>query len=404
MAHESTTAPSCLSSFSRRSQSKALAPTASSNVSTLHVRSWGALALGVICAGVTGFVLFEDVLRNGAPITTDHVLTAAVIVITAAAGHMWWRRLWSSAFITGLGLLLIFGSGLVYLVVASGGRNAEVAANKRHAAHASNTERQDRLRKIAEAEYILASCPAAAPKRDYGERCGLRDAMAAECGSGKGKRCDGKSYSVSTYEAAVEGHRAALKGLPEQEEDGALKATARAIVAFQGVTAEEKDKAEQAYVERLEIVLPYIKALLVEVATIVFLGVGIGHRSAQNRSTGTVPLASTTANRTVRRIVPTTVTGGTVPQTATVLRPNFGRTVPRGTVPLTQDEALERLLAAITRGGIVPQDDLPELFHVRAKSTVSRWCKDWEERGVISRTVSGRQKFVMLRDRREQAG
>jgi hypothetical protein len=29
------------------------------------------------------------------------VLTAAVIVITAAAGHMWWRRLWSSAFITG---------------------------------------------------------------------------------------------------------------------------------------------------------------------------------------------------------------------------------------------------------------------------------------------------------------
>jgi hypothetical protein len=348
----------------------------------------------VICAGVTGFVLFEDVLRNDAPVTTDHVLTAAVIVITAAAGHMWWRRLWSSAFITGLGLLLIFGSGLVYLVVASGGRNTEVAANKRHAAHAGNTERQDRLRKIAEAEYILASCPAAAPKKDYGERCGLWDAMAAECGSGKGKRCDGKSYSVSTYEAAIEGHRAALKHLPEQEEDGAIKATARVIVAFKDMPTEYREKAEQSYVERLEIVLPYIKALLVEIATIVFLGVGIGHRSPQNRSTGTVPLARAAPQRTVRHTVPETVPRGTVPQTATVLRPNFGRAVLRGTVPLTQDEALERLLATIAHGGIVPQDYLPELFHVRAKSTVSRWCKDWEEREMISRSVSGRQKFV----------
>jgi len=393
MAHGITTRTSCLSSFSRQSPHKALAQTASSNISTLYVRSWGALALGVICGCVTGFVIFEDVLRNGAPVTTDHVLTAAVIVITAAAGHMWWRRLWSSAFITGLGLLLIFGSGLLYLVVASGGRNAEVAANKRNAAHFSNTERE-RIKPLMAIEEA--------------RKQKTQDQLDADCVKGKrGKgHCDGLRETLKVYTMAVKGYEAALKELgPEQEEDGALKPTARVIVAWKGVDEAEREKAEANYVARVELLIPYVKALLVEIATIVFLGVGLGHRS-RVRSTGTVPHSTTpTAERTVRRSAPATVPLGTVPQAANVLRPDFkGRTVPRGTVPqLTQDEALERLRATMAEGGLVPQDDLPELFHVRAKSTVSRWCKDWEERGLITRTQEGRQKFVTLFSQTGQA-
>jgi hypothetical protein len=221
----------------------------------------------VICAGVTGFVLFEDVLRNGAPITTDHVLTAAVIVITAAAGHMWWRRLWSSAFITGLGLLLIFGSGLVYLVVASGGRNAEVMIAKRNAAHFANTERE-RIKPLREVE----------EKRRQQTQARLQ----ADCVEGKkGKgHCDGLRASLAVYTMAVKGYDADLEKLgPEQEEDGALKSTARVIVAWQGVPETERAQAEAGYVERLQLLLPYVKALLVEIATVVFMGVAFGHRT-----------------------------------------------------------------------------------------------------------------------------
>ncbi len=406
MTHCTTRVPRCLSRFFGQSRSNAIQRNTSSSVlgspapasqsSALYVRSWGALALGVICAGVTGLVIFEDVLRNKAPITTDHVLTAAVIAITAAAGHMWWRRLWSSAFITGLGLLLIFGSGLVYLVVASGGRNAEVAANKRHAAHASNSERTDRLRKIAEAEYILASCPAGSPANDYGERCGLRDAMAAECGSGKGKRCDGKSYSVSTYEAAIEGHRSALKHLPALEEDGALKATARAIVAFKGVDGIEREKAERAYFERLEIALPYVKALLVEIATVVFLGVGIGHR-ATVAATVAIPTA-TVAGRSPA--VPRRSQPKAQPSRSATVAPSATVAQLRPTATIAQSEALA--LQLLQRGGTVvgqtpavAQEDIVRLFGGN-KSRASRWLGRLEQEGTIARWSEGRNKFVVL--------
>lgn len=366
----------------------------------MYVRSWGALALGVICAGVTGFVIFEDVLRNKAPVTTDHVLTAAVIVITAAAGHMWWRRLWSSAFITGLGLLLIFGSGLVYLVVASGGRNAEAAANKRHAAHAGNSERSDRFKKIAEAEYILASCPAEAPKKDYGERCGLRDAMTAECASGKKTKCEGKAYSVSTYEAAIEGHRVALKNLPAQEEDGALKATARAIVAFKGVSEAERETTERAYFERLEIVLPYVKALLVEIATVVFLGVGIGHRTAPSATFTHAAPTATVAAPAPRRPQPiaqpsrTTTASerdrATVASSATV-------TLFRPTATVAHSETLA--LQLLQRAGTVAQEDIVQLFGGN-KSRASRWLGRLEREGQVSRWSEGRNKFAALMEKR----
>jgi hypothetical protein len=413
MTHCTTRVPRCPSRFFGQSRTSALPHNTSSNISTsrsanedfsspqtptahastLYVRSWGALALGIICAGVTGLVIFEDVLRNKAPITTDHVLTAAVIAITAAAGHMWWRRLWSSVFITGLGLLLIFGSGLVYLVVASGGRNAEVAANKRHAAHASNSERTDRLRKIAEAEYILASCPAGSPAKDYGERCGLRDAMAAECGSGKGKRCDGKSYSVSTYEAAIEGHRSALKSLPALEEDGALKATARAIVAFKVVDGIEREKTERAYFDRLEIALPYVKALLVEIATVVFLGVGIGHRATVAATvatpTATVarhgPAVPRSSQPKAQLSHPATVAPAVTPSaTVTQLRP---------TATVAQSEALA--LQLLQRAGTVAQEDIVQLFGGN-KSRASRWLGRLEQEGTVARWSEGRNKFVVL--------
>ena len=397
MTHESIRAHSCLSAFSRQSRSNTLARTTSPNVSTpqashqhaptLFVRSWGALALGVICGAVTALVLFEDVLRNGARVTTDHVLTTAVIVIVAAAGHMWWRRLWSSAFITGLGLLLIFGSGLVYLVIASGGRNAEVMIAKRHAAQFANSERE-RIR------------PLLAIEEQRKQK--TQDKLQADCVDGKkGKgHCDGLRTTLSVYTMAVKGYEAALLELgPEQEEDGSLRSTARVIVAWQVIGEAEREKAEARYVERLQLLIPYVKALLVELATIVFLGVAFGHRSSES-----FPRETAVPQRTVRRPTPATVPG-TVPQTATVLRPNFGRTVLRSeTVPLTQDEALEQLRVAVAKSGTVPQDDLPELFNVRAKSTVSRWCKDWEARGLITRTQGGRQKYLALPRRAQECG
>lgn len=172
MAQQSTGSIGCLSAFFTSSRSKALASPSSTNISTLVVRSWGALLLGVICACVTCFVLFDDVLRSGAKFTTDHALTLAVILIVAAATHMWWQQTRNGHVLLGLGLVCLFFAGLAYLVVASGGRNSEVMTAKRNAAHASNSERTDRLQKGSGAAYDRCEIQSADPAK-------VRSAMAS---------------------------------------------------------------------------------------------------------------------------------------------------------------------------------------------------------------------------------
>ena len=51
------------------------------------IRSWPAMVLaGVFLAG-TSFVLFNDILFDGARPTTGHVLTALALLAATAAGH-----------------------------------------------------------------------------------------------------------------------------------------------------------------------------------------------------------------------------------------------------------------------------------------------------------------------------
>lgn len=416
MPYQGIAAPSCPSRFFRRSRSNDLAARTSSNVSTSHtptthtstlyVRSWPATLLGIALGFVTFFVLFEDVLMSGAKVTTDHVLTLAVLAIVATAGHMWWGQLRNLQLFTAGGLVLVFFAGLAYLVVASGGRNAEVMIAKRNAAHASNAERADRIAKIAEAEFILAPCPAGTPKQHIGERCSLRAVAIAECGSGKGTKCDGKTYSMSTYEAAIEGHRAALKKLPQLEENGALKSTARVMVAWQDAADPEKMTAE--YVARLELLLPYVKALLVEIATIVFLAVGIGHRpSARAAYRETVLATVATPTATVAKQSPTAPHRlqpkaqlsrlATVAPSATVTQLRPTATV-AATVAQSENLAMQLLQRTGTVAGqtaTVAQEDIVQLFGGN-KSRASRWLGKLEQEGTVARWCEGRNKFVQL--------
>lgn len=330
-----------------------------------YVRSWPALVMGLGLGLVTFFVLFEDVLKHDASITTDHVLTLAVLATVVLAGHMWLTQLLNLQIVTSVGLVLVFAAGSVYLVIASGGRNAEVMIAKRDSAAASESERVERLTKISEAEYILAPCPDGVPSRDVGVKCGLRDAMTRECASGKGTKCEGRSYSVATYAAAIEGHRLAITKLPTATANGSLKSTARVLVAWEGLTGEQSTVAEETYVARLELIIPYLKAVLVEIGTMVFIAVGVGHRrkpTAQPSATVAEPEPMVSNRRT------------TVTQ------------------PLDQDTA--RALSLLKRGER-PQAEIVQLFG-GDKSKASRCLSKLERGGQVKRTGRGRQKIVAL--------
>jgi hypothetical protein len=84
--------------------------------------------------------------------------------------------------------------------------------------------------------------------------------QARECASGKGKRCDGMSYTVRTWEAALEGYDAKLRGVPAPTPDAKVEtiSTAAKLSGYDPETA-------RAWVSLID---PLLVPLLLELAAI----------------------------------------------------------------------------------------------------------------------------------------
>src|SRR4051812_32576179 len=90
---------------------------------TKHLGVIGSYPAAGLAAGfflVTCFVLFKDV-ADGAPITTDHVMSFAVLVGTFASGHLLAGQLRQWRLVPAIGLVALFSAGTFYCVTASGG-------------------------------------------------------------------------------------------------------------------------------------------------------------------------------------------------------------------------------------------------------------------------------------------
>ena len=106
------------------------------------VRSPSGIAGGGLFTAVTAYVLLEDVARHGAPLTTQHVITLAVLAGTIYFGHRRWAEFSAWRVGTMLGCAVLFLAGTATCVIVSAGRNAEVVTNKGLAANAQNTDRR----------------------------------------------------------------------------------------------------------------------------------------------------------------------------------------------------------------------------------------------------------------------
>lgn len=225
---------------------------------TTAIRSWPAIGLGTFFAGVTGFVLFKDVL-DGAPVNTAHVLSLAAIVAAIASGHMAWPQLQRGSVIPAALLAILFAGSTAYVVLSSGARNAETAGAKTARIAETNAARVRELAQLAQAEAMHAS---AERKLD------------ADCVRGRASKsaCDGIRATLAVYAAAIKGHNATLKELgPELPPAGGYAHAARVLAALPGVTA-----TPAAIEERLTLLLPFIVVLIAELGTITFLHIGLG--------------------------------------------------------------------------------------------------------------------------------
>lgn len=236
-------------------------------------RTWCAthLIIAVAFLGGTAFVLLQDVVMNGAPVTTSHVLTALAMLAATASGHAFWPALRAGRIGLGLGLAVLALAGLIYIATMSGARNAEVVNAKAARIVAAETERAQILPAKVRAEAMLQAALAE---------------VAKECGTGKGSKCEGRKATVEVYKAAIKGHDADLARIgPPQTPNADYEAMANAVVML-GIATDAKDVER-----RLVVLLPWLPVLLTEIGAIVFLSLGLGH-PAQTRPARTVQAAN----------------------------------------------------------------------------------------------------------------
>ncbi len=339
---------------------------------TLIIRSHGALALWVLCGGVTLKVLLAGV-GSVADITTDHLVTITVLATTMAAAHMLWPQVKQWRVVPALGLALLLVASTFYIVTSSAARNAEVDAAKTADVRKANEDRARVQSKLDEANTRLAKARTA-------EADAAADAK-KECATGKGKRCDGarassedartKTSDIASSVAILEAEMRLMKA-PAQENAG-LKHAARvfASLPFAGADAD-------AIARLLELWWPFVKTLVLELGTVVFGSLAFGHR-------------------TVRRVKdePASEPDGPAEPSAKT-PPRSPR--PRGGISgrFDKERACADLLTRLGLGQSVPsQDDLARAWN-RPKSTVSDWLREWEKDGLIParRTVGRRKQLV----------
>lgn len=238
--------------------------------STITVRSYGATALGVLFGAITARVLLDDVV-HGAAITVAHMMSVGALVATIAAGHYFLPAVMRAAVFAAVGLAIIFLAGTGYVLVASATRNADSMATKAATVRQVNEQRTALRAHLATAEADLE-----AARRDLAKASAE---AASECGTGKGRRCEGREATRQAAERArdrAESHVALVQARvdmlgPVREESGGYAHAGRVWAAVTGGSADQATAT-------LMLAMPIVTTLLCELGTIVFLGIGLGHR------------------------------------------------------------------------------------------------------------------------------
>lgn len=338
-----------------------------------RIKRFVAIAGGLAAAGLSVVML-----TRGAHISTwtvDMWATASLVplvVVAAVVGH---GAMGSGKWISGglLWVLSLAGSGLI--VFENLGNRAEVREAKVLAAETRNEDRSRERKRLAEAHYILASCPDGAAASHRGLKCGLRDALVDECRGGDGSRCRGLRKSVKVYEDAIAGLTATLASstlTPEPVDAQAQRVAS--LLSWAGVVVDTKT-ARAGVADAHSLGLP----LFFDLVAITLLIWGFeGGRRLPRETLSTKP-------------------GARHESTALAAQPD-DRGRPSGGVSLSRDEAISRMIRMLERGETwSSQEELRERLGMApsGKGTLSNWLRYGEQSGQIPRRVQvGRKKAV----------
>jgi hypothetical protein len=242
-------------------------------MTTYQIRSPLAMCACAISGALSILLLVEPSFNDGlthrliVPVAVSiGLVSMAIITGVLAHGHGLWTASGAALALVSVGL-----SGAI--VWEQSGRRAQTRVTTQTVVVDATKERARLTQLRAEADQILTA---------------HRAAQARECASGKGKRCDGMSYTVRTWEAALEGYDAKLRGVPAPTPDAKVETISTAAK----LSGYDADKA-RAWVSLID---PLLVPLLLELAAILCGVVAFGPKASTDlagskRLTGSTVLA-----------------------------------------------------------------------------------------------------------------
>lgn len=342
-----------------------------------------AIAAGsVFLAGACG-VLFEDVILNAAPFVLKHYVALAIMAGTIFAGHLahtaWRKQSWLAS----LGFALVFVSGTALIVYLSTGRQA---------AAQMQTEAQ-----VAEAAEARSAVKRARGRSQQMLDDAQRD-LAAECKSGRGRRCDGIRATIEVYEAAVRGHDASLAKLgPTKVAAPEAEQLAELMAVFGFDRAQTKAAAL--------ILVPFLVTLFFELGTVVSLGFAFRHGSPDrptvrqssdtSRITDFPALDAYDADNVIRFFRPDDRNDRPDDRKDAPRRPSPAPSAPEHTPDDRKQATLQALLTDLALGRTIGSQREACARYGIERSTMSDWLTEWEAAGLIpARRTVGRRKEI----------
>ena len=343
---------------------------------------WVARALMATLWAAGSAYLIAHVLAQPQPswieIATIPALWAAVIAAPIIAHHAVGNRdLVAAGLLVAASLI-----GSAWTLSGTIARQSESADQRLAVAALIERQRRDLTQKLAEAQEILTQ---------------HRKAQSVACASGVGKRCDGVSYTVQTWAAAIEGYEAKLKALPlPRTPEAGGRHMAALIALLPGVTR----PAAQLEAE-VQLIAPTLFGVFIELAALAFGFFGFRPGCAAAPVGRSEPVAQ---SQPLPERVPVNLPA---PPTASMVEPDPAAVAPVVETPeaitnarrkLTKPEAETRVIG-LRRP--VSQDVLARRWGV-TEAAISQWVGDWEARGVVTRVRQGRCKLVQSAPRQLQ--
>lgn len=339
-----------------------------------------ALVAGALATSGALALLLQDAIRSHVW-TLEHALIPVLMgvqILTAhlasAAARQW--RIGSA-----LGFMIVAAVATWGVLYTSVGKQSHVTAEQATAAADLNRQRADVNRRLAANTEMLD---------------GARARHAAECASGKGKRCDGIAATVNVYADAVAGNRAELARLgPAAPEHTRADAMADLIAAFQG-----GDRA--AIKSRLLLLEPFTYATIFEMVALLsfFFAFGGSRQSTVGSRQSAEPSVGDREQTDFGGIAPATLFAGDVPEPPTPPKPRKRRPPPSNVVPLagqrraTADDRAHLRAALADVAGPINNHTLAVMMGVSDGEASRRWHGAADMLHVERR---GREVLISLR-------